>query len=101
MEKPSTLHSPTLTDLDVGQSGVICGIAGERSQRMKLLDAGLTPGTAVEVTKIAPMGNPIQVAVRSYLLTLRKEEAALIGIRAASAGKSGTRKPDTEGGGAL
>lgn len=76
-----TQRALSLTDVEVGQSGVICGIAGERMQRMKLLDSGLTPGTSVTVTKVAPMGNPIEVAVRSYLLTLRKEEAALIAVQ--------------------
>ena len=78
-----TQHAFLLTDVQVGQTGVICGIAGERMQRMKLLDSGLTPGTSVTVTKVAPMGNPIEVAVRSYLLTLRKEEAALIAVQPA------------------
>ena len=68
----------TLTDLAVGQSAVIEDIAGERVQRMKLLDVGLVPQTVVTVRKIAPMGDPIEVGVRSYVLTLRKAEAALI-----------------------
>ncbi|MDO5116927.1 MAG: ferrous iron transport protein A [Eggerthellaceae bacterium] len=71
----------TLTDLAVGQSAVIVDIAGERIQRMKLLDAGLVPQTKVTVRKIAPMGDPIEVGVRSYVLTLRKAEAALIVVK--------------------
>ena len=71
----------TLTDLAVGQSAVIEDIAGERVQRMKLLDAGLVPQTVVTVRKIAPMGDPIEVGVRSYVLTLRKAEAALIMVK--------------------
>ena len=68
----------TLTDLAVGQTAVIEDIVGERIQRMKLLDVGLVPQTCVTVRKIAPMGDPIEVGVRSYVLTLRKAEAALI-----------------------
>ena len=71
----------TLTDLAVGQSAVIEDIAGERVQRMKLIDDGLVPQTVVTVRKIAPMGDPIEVGVRSYVLTLRKAEAALIMVK--------------------
>lgn len=71
----------TLTDLAVGQTAVIDDIVGERIQRMKLLDMGLVPQTEVTVRKIAPMGDPIEVGVRSYVLTLRKAEAALIAVK--------------------
>ena len=71
----------TLTELAVGQSAVIEDIAGERVQRMKLLDVGLVPQTVVTVRKIAPMGDPIEVGVRSYVLTLRNAEAALIMVK--------------------
>lgn len=74
----------TLTDLAVGQSAVIEDIAGERTQRMKLLDVGLVPQTEVTVRKIAPMGDPIEVGVRSYVLTLRKAEAALVMVKQVS-----------------
>ena len=76
----------TLTDLAVGQSAVIEDIAGERVQRMKLLDVGLVPQTVVTVRKIAPMGDPIEVGVRSYVLTLRKAEAALIKVKQETVG---------------
>ena len=71
----------TLTEWAVGQSAVIEDIVGERVQRMKLLDVGLVPQTVVTVRKIAPMGDPIEVGVRSYVLTLRKAEAALIMVK--------------------
>ena len=71
----------TLTDLAVGQTAIIEDIVGERIQRMKLLDVGLVPQTSVTVRKIAPMGDPIEVGVRSYVLTLRKAEAALIVVK--------------------
>ena len=70
----------TLTDLAVGQTAEIIDIAGERMQRMKLLDAGLTPKARVVVRKIAPMGDPIEIGLRSYILTLRKAEASLIQV---------------------
>jgi Fe2+ transport system protein FeoA len=80
------MHPMTLTDLAVGQSAVIEDIAGERVQRMKLLDVGLVPQTVVTVRKIAPMGDPIEVGVRSYVLTLRKAEAALIKVKQETVG---------------
>lgn len=69
-----------LTELAVGQRGAIRALGGQRMQRMKLLDMGLTPGTRVCVKKIAPMGDPIEVSVRNYTLTLRKGEGALIEV---------------------
>lgn len=72
-----------LVELAVGHRGTITGLEGQRLQRMKLLDMGLTPGTRVCVKKIAPMGDPIELTVRSYTLTLRKAEAALIAVEPA------------------
>ena len=69
-----------LVELAVGHRGTITGLEGQRLQRMKLLDMGLTPGTRVCVKKIAPMGDPIELSVRSYTLTLRKAEAGLISV---------------------
>lgn len=70
-----------LVELAVGQRCSIQGLEGQRLQRMKLLDMGLTPGTRVCIKKIAPMGDPIELSVRSYTLTLRKAEAALISVQ--------------------
>ena len=72
-----------LVELAVGHRGTITGLEGQRLLRMKLLDMGLTPGTRVCVKKIAPMGDPIELTVRSYTLTLRKAEAALIAVEPA------------------
>ena len=65
----------TLADLPVGQSGIIRSVGGEGVLRLRLLDMGLTPRTLVSVTKIAPMGDPIELRLRGYTLTLRKEDA--------------------------
>ena len=69
----------TLEDLSPGQSGTILSI-GNKSGTVKrrLVDMGLTPGTEVKVTKIAPLGDPIEVTLRGYELSLRKEDAAQI-----------------------
>ena len=65
----------TLADLPVGQSGTIRAVGGEGVLRLRLLDMGLTPRTHVSVTKIAPMGDPMELRLRGYTLTLRKEDA--------------------------
>ncbi len=69
----------TLEDLFPGQSGTILSI-GNKSGTVKrrLVDMGLTPGTEVKITKIAPLGDPIEVTLRGYELSLRKEDAGQI-----------------------
>ena len=69
----------TLEDLAPGQSGTILSIANKSgSVKRRLVDMGLTPGTEVRVTKIAPLGDPIEVSLRGYELSLRKEDAGQI-----------------------
>jgi len=70
----------TLDKLKPGDSGFITYVGGEGALRRRLLEMGLIPNTKVEVQKLAPMGDPIQICLRGYCLTLRKEEAAKIGI---------------------
>ena len=65
----------TLNDLKVGQSGVITAVGGEGALRLRLLDMGLIPKTRVRVQKVAPMGDPIQIQIRGYELTIRREDA--------------------------
>lgn len=71
----------TLDELKPGQAGVIMTIGGEGALRRRLLDMGLTPKTSVSVRKVAPMGDPIELALRGYVLTLRKEDAAKIALK--------------------
>lgn len=69
----------TLSDLRVGQTGVIAGYAqGSSVYRAKLLAMGLTPKTAVRVVRVAPLGDPIELEVRGFRLSVRREEAAVI-----------------------
>jgi ferrous iron transport protein A/ferrous iron transport protein B len=70
----------TLDALRVGQSGTIRAVAGEGALRLRLLDMGLIPGTKVTLIKVAPMGDPIEICVRGYELTLRKEDARNIAL---------------------
>lgn len=68
----------TLDHLKPGQTGRIVSIGGEGALRRHLLDMGLTPKTQVTVRKVAPMGDPIELFLRGYVLTLRAEDAAKI-----------------------
>ena len=70
----------TLDELSVGHSGVITAVGGEGVLRCRLLDMGLIPHTRVHVSKIAPMGDPMEVQVHGYELTLRVEEAQKIEV---------------------
>lgn len=70
----------TLGELPIGGCGTINRVEGPRPFRRRLLELGLTPGTQVEVLRVAPLGDPIEVLVRGYRLSLRKEDAALVSI---------------------
>lgn len=70
----------TLDELRIGGSGVIAAVGGEGALRCRLLDMGLIPRTKVTLQKVAPMGDPIEIRVRGYELTLRIEDAKKIEI---------------------
>lgn len=70
----------TLADLKIGQDAVLRAIGGQGELRHHLLDMGLTPGTEVTLRKVAPMGDPIEVELRGYELTLRLDDAAKIEV---------------------
>ncbi len=69
-----------LGELKVGQSATITAVNGQKALRGHLLDMGLTPRTCVKVSAKAPMGDPIELSLRGYRLTLRLEDAANIEI---------------------
>lgn len=71
----------TIDDLKIGQSGTICQVGGEGALRLRFLDMGLIPGTKVQLQKIAPMGDPIQIYLRGYELTIRREDAQKIELK--------------------
>ena len=71
----------TIDDLKIGQSGVIDRVGGEGALRLRFLDMGLIPGTNVTLEKVAPMGDPIQIQVRGYELTIRREDAQKITLK--------------------
>ena len=70
----------TLAELKIGQDALIQAVGGAGELRHHLLDMGLTPGTEVTLRKVAPMGDPIEVELRGYELTLRLEDAAKIAV---------------------
>lgn len=70
----------TLRDLKPGESGTILKVGGKGALRRRLLEMGLTPGAKLSVQKTAPLGDPIEILIRGYHLTLRKDDAAEIEI---------------------
>ena len=74
----------TLDKLAIGQSAKIIAVGGEGSLRNRLIDMGLIPKTTVMLRKVAPMGHPIEIRLRGYELTLRKEDASVITVEATS-----------------
>ena len=70
----------TLDEVKINQNAVITKVGGEGALRGRLLDMGLIPKTVVSVIKFAPMGNPIEIRLRGYELTIRKDDAAMIEV---------------------
>jgi Fe2+ transport system protein FeoA len=70
-----------LSQLKVGEQGTVVAVNGEGAVRRRLFDMGITPGAEVYLRKKAPLGDPIEIAIRGYELTLRKAEAAHVEIR--------------------
>ena len=64
-----------LSEFTIGEKGIIKCVAGEGRIRRRLFDMGVTPGADVTLVKVAPLGDPIEVQIRGYSLTLRKSEA--------------------------
>ena len=71
----------TLDLLSVNETGVVTGYTSNTSTRKQLLAMGLTRNTPVTVVRVAPLGDPIEVKLRSFSLTLRKQDAAQILVR--------------------
>ena len=65
----------TLKDLEIGKTAVVTVVGGEGALRQHFLDMGVIPGVSVTVVKLAPMGDPMELVLRGYRLTLRKEDA--------------------------
>ena len=70
----------TLRDVKVGQTVAVVKLHGEGALRRRIMDMGITKGTSIYVRKVAPLGDPVEVNVRNYELTIRKADAELIEV---------------------
>ena len=70
----------TLKDVAVGESATIIKIHGEGKVKRRIMDMGITKGTEVFVRKVAPLGDPIEITVRGYELSIRKADAEILEI---------------------
>lgn len=70
----------TLDCIKIGSDAKILQVGGEGALRRRLLDMGLTPNTNVKIRKVAPLGDPIEINIRGYSLTIRIEDAKKIGV---------------------
>ena len=70
----------TLRQAQVGQTVKVVKLHGEGALRRRMMDMGITKGTDIYIRKIAPLGDPIEVNIRGYELTLRKEDAEIVEI---------------------
>ena len=68
----------TLNELKIGETARVARLHGEGAVKRRIMDMGLTKGTEVTVRKVAPLGDPIELTVRGYELSIRKSEAATI-----------------------
>ncbi|MCR5507504.1 MAG: ferrous iron transport protein B [Lachnospiraceae bacterium] len=87
----------TLKELKIGSSATVKTVGGNGSLRQHFLDMGIIPGVTVTVIKYAPMGDPMEIRIRDYELTLRLDDAALIETEPAPADKSDGKKPRKPG----
>ena len=70
----------TLRDVPIGQTAKIVKIHGEGAVRRRIMDMGMTKGTEVAVRKVAPLGDPVEITVRGYELSIRKADAEMVEI---------------------
>ena len=70
----------TINNLKIGESGVVKKLYGEGAVKRRIMDMGITKGATVTVIKVAPFGDPIELTVRGYELSIRKEEAEKIEV---------------------
>ena len=68
----------TLDQFRIGEEGVVKSVSGEGRVRRRLFDMGITPGAGIFLRKKAPLGDPIEITIRGYELTLRKNEALCV-----------------------
>ena len=70
----------TLKEIKIGGTARVVKVHGEGAVRRRIMDMGITRGVEIKITKVAPLGDPLEVTVRGYELSLRKEDAARIEV---------------------
>lgn len=70
----------TLKDVKIGDTVIVKKLGGEGAVKRRIMDMGITKGTQIYVRKVAPLGDPLELTVRGYELSLRKADAALIEV---------------------
>jgi ferrous iron transport protein A len=70
----------TLREIKIGGTARVVKVHGEGAVRRRIMDMGITRGVDIKITKVAPLGDPLEVTVRGYELSLRKEDAARIEV---------------------
>lgn len=76
----SSERKKTLADVRIGEDAVVTEVGGDRPVARRLMEMGLLPGTRVRVARIAPLGDPIELRLRSYSLSIRRAEARGVGV---------------------
>ncbi|KAI4444379.1 MAG: ferrous iron transport protein A [Ruminococcus sp.] len=71
----------TLKDIPCGQSATVAKLTGEGPVRRRIMDMGITKGVEIFVRKVAPLGDPVEITVRGYELSLRKADAEMIVVQ--------------------
>ena len=71
----------TMDEMVVGQTAIVVSVNGERKIKRRLFDMGITNNTEIYLRKKAPLGDPIEITLRGYELTLRKDEANMVVIK--------------------
>lgn len=71
----------TLKDAKIGETVIVAGINGDGAIKRRIMDMGITKGAEIYIRKVAPLGDPVQVKVRGYELSLRKQDAELVSIQ--------------------
>lgn len=70
----------TLKDIKVGSSATVVKLNGQGAVRRRIMDMGITKGVKIDVCKVAPFGDPVEITVRGYQLSLRKADAEMIEV---------------------
>jgi len=86
-----------LSEIQIGQVVQVVRVAGQSSFRRRLMELGLVPGTRVELVRVAPLGDPVELLVRGASLSIRKAEAGVIEVAQASSSPAEKPLPKTVG----